>query len=84
MKIFLRILSIISVAILIIAIVNLLGTYTSLKYEVEDPIAMDKAGEWLEDKRRNLNSLITWLWVISTYSIVIIVTCIKLLQKVSK
>ncbi|MES2458839.1 MAG: hypothetical protein V4594_25020 [Bacteroidota bacterium] len=63
MKLIYKFWLIISVLLLIAIALQLLDTYVSLKYEVEEPKAMGKLGQALNDKESYLKTTIFYLWV---------------------
>ena len=62
-------------------VLKLLDAYVSLKYEIDEPKAMDKISEALLDKERTIRKLIFWLWTIGVYLIGNIMVLIKFLFK---
>jgi hypothetical protein len=60
--------------------INLLDTYTSLKYEVDEPIAMGKSNEFIMNSKKHLTTIIIWLWVFAGYSITICAVSLKALM----
>lgn len=67
MKLIVKILIVLSVAFFVLTILKLLDVYTSLKYEIDEPKAMNKISEALKDKEQYIRTLITWLWIILIY-----------------
>lgn len=71
--------------ILILTIYKLLGAYTSLKYEFEEPLAMGKIlSTDAQEKIKYLNILIDQLWILFWYTISSIIVAIFFLNEKSK
>jgi len=79
MKILFRILLVLSIILFAFVAWGLLDAYVSLKYEVDEPRAMNKTGEELQIKAQYLHQFITWLWVGISYIFMIILICIRAL-----
>ncbi|SCC64468.1 hypothetical protein GA0116948_1326 [Chitinophaga costaii] len=79
MKIPFRMFIVVSIVFFVVIVLKLLDTYTSLKYEVDEPRAMNKVGEALNDKEKYLKAFITWLWVSLCYVVVTIVIFVRAL-----
>lgn len=56
---------------------KLYDAYVTLKYEVEEPMAMGKSNDWLLDKENYIKDLIKWLWVLLGYLICNIIFLLK-------
>jgi hypothetical protein len=63
MRLILRIFFLFSLVLLIMTSLALLDAYTSLKYEVDEPKAMQKISETLNERKMLLESHLTWLWI---------------------
>jgi len=80
MKYLLKLLIVLSLLIISVVGYKLLDTYISLKYEVEEPIAMSKnISEILKTKEHYINQLIFWLWIIIGIQIINIALFFKIL-----
>ena len=77
MKLFFKVVAFLSIGILLIAILEIFSAYVSLKYEVEEPIAIGRSDEMVIATKTHLENLIRWLWLIIGYSIVVIVVTVK-------
>lgn len=84
MKLFLYFLIFLSIVIIGWVSYNLFNVYTSLKYEVEEPIAMSKAvNEIVTNKELYLKNLIFWLWLIIITQIINVIIFSIVLAKSS-
>lgn len=82
MRLTIKIFIFLSIVIMVWVVYKLLGMYTSLKYEVEEPIAMGKEiNELLKAKEYYLKDLIFWLWLILITQILNISILFKVLTK---
>ena len=82
MKFLIKLWIALSLIIIVALVYKLFDTYTSLKYEVEEPVAMGKTSEILEDRAYCLNQVIMWLWVITGIQIINIAVLFKVVTKV--
>jgi len=82
MRLILRVFIFLSIVIIVWASYKLLNVYTSLKYEVEEPVAMGKqVSELLKEKEHYLKDLIFWLWLIIVTQIADVIILFKVLAK---
>lgn len=81
MKLLIKIWLITTSILLIIVAVNLLDTYISLKYEIDEPKAMIKISEIFIEKEKYIKNSIVWFWVFGAYLLLNILFCTKLLLK---
>ena len=80
MRLTIKVLIFLFIVTIVWASYKLFNVYISLKYEVEDPVAMGKyAGELLKEKEHYLKDLIFWLWLIIITQIVNISILFKVL-----
>jgi hypothetical protein len=66
---------------LIIIVIKLFDLYTTLKYEIEEPIAMNKISNHIQEKSGYVCILIKWLWVTLGYIIITIVLTTRAIFK---
>ena len=78
MKYFLRVMVTLSILVIVLSIFKLWDTYTSLKYEVEEPLVMSKNSGEIGVKSQWLHTLIFWLWLLLGYAVAVAILCIKL------
>jgi hypothetical protein len=67
--------------LLVIVAINLLDTYVSMKYEVDEFKAMNNVSEAILDKEKYLKKLIFLLWSIGIYLIGNLVMLVRLIIK---
>lgn len=82
MRLILKSFIFLSIMIIVWASYKLLNVYTSLKYEIDEPVAMGKnVSELLKNKEHYLKDLIFWLWLIVITQIVNVTVLFKVLTK---
>jgi hypothetical protein len=76
MKIVIKILLVLSIGFFVLTVLKLLDAYTSLKYEIDEPRALDKISEAIKDKEQYIRMLIMWLWITLIYISLTIATLV--------
>ena len=82
MRLILKFFFLISLVLLIFTGLALFDAYTSLKYEVDEPKAMQKISDALNEREKLLENHIIWLWIFFSYEIMnIVISCYLLISK---
>jgi hypothetical protein len=82
MKLLITVYILVAVVMIAWAFFHLANVYVSLKYEVQEPIAMGKQSiDLLREKHRYLTDLIFWLWIFIITQVINIAISIFMLIK---
>jgi len=82
MRIF-KIVLVLSFIIMSLVVFKLLGTYISLKREVQLPM-QNKITEALIEKESYFRDFIDWLWIALAYVIVISIVCFRVMRQMKR
>jgi len=81
MKVFFKVFVVITVLVIVCSALKLVDLSVSNKYEVQEPIAMQKAGQDLLNKSNALDDVAFWLGITITYCLINICLLLWLLCK---